>query len=158
MTLAFVVGNKISEYPVSFSDLRRKYPHVSFPSRLSDIDLEAFGAVEVVETPPPSFDFKIERLTEVNPSYDISSNTWKQSWSVVSLTPQEIQEIEDNKSFDVRLERNAKLAACDWTQLADSPLDADAKLVWALYRETLRMVPQQAGFPWEVQWPPEPGS
>ncbi len=48
--------------------------------------------------------------------------------------------------------RNAKLAQCDWTQLTDSPLNADAKNAWALYRETLRMVPEQSGFPWTVQW------
>lgn len=58
----------------------------------------------------------------------------------------------------VRAERNALLAKSDWTQLADSPLDADAKLAWQLYRETLRMVPQQPGFPYEIQWPPEPGT
>lgn len=57
----------------------------------------------------------------------------------------------------VRAMRNEKLASCDWTQLADSPLDADGKAAWALYRETLRMVPEQTGFPWDVEWPPVPG-
>lgn len=57
---------------------------------------------------------------------------------------------------EVRAERNRRLASCDWTQLADSPLDLDGKGAWQLYRETLRMVPQQTGFPWNVQWPPEP--
>lgn len=56
----------------------------------------------------------------------------------------------------VRDRRNALLAESDWTQLADSPLDADAKLAWALYRETLRMIPQQDGFPETVNWPPKP--
>jgi hypothetical protein len=58
----------------------------------------------------------------------------------------------------VRNYRNELLSACDWTQLIDSPLDADAKLAWQLYRETLRMVPQQPGFPWNVTWPSVPGS
>ncbi len=58
----------------------------------------------------------------------------------------------------VREDRNRRLAECDWTQLGDSPLDPDGKGAWALYRETLRMVPQQEGFPWNVQWPPKPGS
>ncbi len=50
----------------------------------------------------------------------------------------------------VRSDRNKRLSDCDWTQLADSPVD---KAVWATYRQALRDVPSQAGFPWNVQWP-----
>ena len=58
----------------------------------------------------------------------------------------------------VRDDRDKRLAECDWTQLADSPLDADSKEAWRLYRQDLRMVPEQPGFPWNVEWPPVPGS
>lgn len=50
----------------------------------------------------------------------------------------------------IRAERNRKLADCDWTQLADSPVD---KFAWATYREALRNVPDQSGFPWTIVWP-----
>lgn len=53
----------------------------------------------------------------------------------------------------VRSERNARLAASDWTQLADAPVD---KAVWATYRQALRDITSQAGFPLDVQWPQEP--
>jgi hypothetical protein len=53
----------------------------------------------------------------------------------------------------VRDDRNARLAACDWTQLADAPVDAAA---WAAYRAALRDVPAQNGFPWNVTWPDAP--
>ena len=49
--------------------------------------------------------------------------------------------------------RNDKLANCDWTQLADSTAD---KAAWATYRQALRDVPAQSGFPWTVQWPDQP--
>lgn len=45
---------------------------------------------------------------------------------------------------EVRQRRDALLAACDWTQAPDSPLDAGAKVAWATYRAALRNVPQQA--------------
>jgi hypothetical protein len=61
-------------------------------------------------------------------------------------------------SIDIRTERNKRLADSDWTQQNDSPLDPDAKLAWQLYREALRMVPQQTNFPWEIDWPPKPGN
>jgi hypothetical protein len=53
----------------------------------------------------------------------------------------------------VRQQRDAKLAECDWTQLADAPVD---KAVWATYRQTLRDVPTQEGFPWTITWPDAP--
>ena len=53
----------------------------------------------------------------------------------------------------IRSQRNDKLAACDWTQLADSSADKPA---WATYRQSLRDVTAQADFPWNVTWPVEP--
>jgi hypothetical protein len=52
-----------------------------------------------------------------------------------------------------RLKRNALLAASDWTQLADAPVD---KTSWAIYRQALREAPQQPGFPSDVVWPEAP--
>lgn len=54
---------------------------------------------------------------------------------------------------NVRKERNALLAESDWTQVADAPVD---KTAWATYRQSLRDVPSQSGFPNEVTWPTEP--
>lgn len=62
--------------------------------------------------------------------------------------------MDDEQASLVRLARNKKLADCDWTQLADSTADKPA---WAIYRQTLRDVTAQAGFPWNVTWPIEPG-
>jgi hypothetical protein len=53
----------------------------------------------------------------------------------------------------IRQQRNALLAASDWTQVADAPVDQAA---WAVYRQALRDVTTQAGFPNEVVWPVSP--
>jgi hypothetical protein len=42
----------------------------------------------------------------------------------------------------VRIWRDRKLAASDWTQIADAPVD---KLAWATYRQALRDLPAQGG-------------
>jgi hypothetical protein len=60
---------------------------------------------------------------------------------------------DSRKAVEVRAERNAKLAATDWTQIADATVD---KAVWATYRQALRNVPTQAGFPNTVVWPTQP--
>lgn len=54
---------------------------------------------------------------------------------------------------NVREQRTQKLADCDWTQLGDSPVD---KTAWATYRQGLRDITKQSGFPWDIQWPTQP--
>lgn len=52
--------------------------------------------------------------------------------------------------------RNSLLANSDWTQLADVPLTAEEKADWATYRQALRDVPSQPGFPNNIVWPAAP--
>ena len=49
--------------------------------------------------------------------------------------------------------RNQKLKDSDWTQVADAPVE---KFSWATYRQALRDVTTQAGFPWTIDWPVAP--
>jgi hypothetical protein len=56
------------------------------------------------------------------------------------------QKIEDHKAAlwsQLRTERNARLAASDWTQLQDSHLSAEKKSAWADYRQALRDLPDE---------------
>jgi hypothetical protein len=62
-----------------------------------------------------------------------------------------IKDAEQAKS--VRQSRSDRLADCDWTQVADSPVD---KAAWATYRQALRDITTQNGFPWTVTWPDAP--
>ena len=53
----------------------------------------------------------------------------------------------------VRNQRTEKLKDSDWTQIADSTAD---KTAWATYRQQLRDITAQSGFPWTVIWPSQP--
>jgi hypothetical protein len=53
----------------------------------------------------------------------------------------------------VRQQRTEKLKNSDWTQVADAPVDQAA---WATYRQALRDVTAQSGFPWTIDWPKMP--
>jgi hypothetical protein len=55
---------------------------------------------------------------------------------------------------DTRDTRNAKLAATDWSQGADVPQAIKDKYV--AYRQALRDISLQTGFPDSVQWPAPP--
>ena len=55
---------------------------------------------------------------------------------------------------ELRAERNALLAASDWTQAPDAPTANDA--AWKVYRQTLRDLPQRTVYPNAPQWPTAP--
>jgi len=61
----------------------------------------------------------------------------------------------------VRAERDRRLAACDYLMMPDYPLPEADRAAWAVYRQELRDLPAQVGFPWggpdDVLWPVEPG-
>ena len=82
---------------------------------------------------------------------------WVDGEKVVrDMTAEEIADLEASrqpKPEDIRAQRNALLVACDWTQVADAPVDQAA---WAVYRQELRDIPDQAGFPADVVWPVAP--
>ena len=65
----------------------------------------------------------------------------------------------ENQAKASRMLRDARLAECDWTQAADSPLSADQKAAWATYRASLRNLPT-ADEKWpnseEITWPTQP--
>ena len=66
----------------------------------------------------------------------------------------EYKAIKDSeRAVIVRQIRGEKLKECDWTQVTDSPVNKEA---WATYRQSLRDVPSQEGFPWTITWPTQP--
>lgn len=58
----------------------------------------------------------------------------------------------DRVAVKVRAERDEKLAATDWRASSDLTLSTE----WATYRQALRDIPSQEGFPNTITWPTEP--
>lgn len=140
--------------PIGRSQLQERYPRVSFPADLAKADLGAYGVISIREVPAPDYDYRTERVVQL-PVEEVDG-IWTQRWDVQPLSPEEQQTIVDNQAGAIRHERNARLSACDWTQLPDTGLDAQVRINWAKYRAELRNVPSQTGFPWSVTWPQQP--
>lgn len=147
--LVKVNNGAVSKYPYSTYDLKKDNPQVSFPENIPDSILSQFNVFSVRPTEIPTYSFT-QGLREVNP---VNNNGWHQVWEVYDLTEKEISEKISSLSSDIRLERNQKLQSCDWTQLVDSPVN---KLAWSEYRQKLRDITKQPGFPEVVLWPIEP--
>ena len=60
----------------------------------------------------------------------------------------------EQEADEVRTQRDALLVESDWAVLPDAPV-ADAQ-AWKDYRQALRDVPQQTGFPTDIDWPTKP--
>ena len=100
---------------------------------------------------------------------EITSDQWKNLLDGVNIYKQRIELIDgmptlvgDPQIFDliaalptnIRLDRDYLLQQCDWTQQPDVPEATRNK--WKDYRQALRDVPQQPGFPNTIVWPTKP--
>ena len=143
---ALVKNNAVVQYPYAVTDLRRAHPGVSFPAKPSDAALLEFGLHRVQPVAAPSTPpWRVAVESAPVPQ----DGQWTQTWLVRDRTVEETQAQSDS----VREQRTRLLAESDWTQLPDAPVDSAA---WAVYRQTLRDVPNQVGFPWTVDWPVTP--
>jgi hypothetical protein len=62
-----------------------------------------------------------------------------------NVAPPTVEEV----SEAIKTERNDRIALTDWTQLPDIP--QATRDLWEPYRQALRNIPQQSGFPWYNQ-------
>ena len=80
---------------------------------------------------------------------------WFTKYSVADMDNEAKAATDAAQATSVRQQRDDKLSKCDWTQVADAPVD---KAAWATYRQALRDLPKEAGFPWDMTWPTAPTS
>lgn len=156
---AEVKNGVVVTFPYDYDILVQKNPYTKFAQTdlLSmyfgtEANLDGHELVRVIETDAPTFDKQTQKAVK-NSAPVLVDNIWTLGWSIQSLTQteQDAQNIAQAKI--VRQTRSEKLADCDWTQVADSPVD---KAVWATYRQALRDITTQSGFPWTVTWPDAP--
>tara|TARA_R110000868_G_scaffold272773_2_gene532018 strand:- start:6079 stop:6534 length:456 start_codon:yes stop_codon:yes gene_type:complete len=149
---ALIEDGAVKQYPYNIAQLKLANPNVSFPANPSDETLQEFRMFRVFFATQPTVT-NMQVLEEDPPVFRNEDQRWTQVWRVRDMTAEEVQQRDDGQAGAVRAERNAKLAELDWTQLADTPVDQSA---WATYRQALRDISAQAGFPWTIEWPTQP--
>lgn len=135
---------------VTEQEFRAMHANTSFPSVLSADVLDSAGADIVFEGPQAQ---PTRYQTAYRDGVEQINGKWYTKYSVADMDATAQAALDAQQADAVRNTRNAKLAASDWTQVLDAPIDQQA---WAAYRQDLRDVPSQLGFPWEVTWPTEP--
>ena len=110
--------------------------------------LQALGAEVVLEGPQAS---PTRYQVAFRDGVEQIEGKWYTKYSVSDMNAEGIAAKDAEQAKNVRQTRNDKLKETDWTQGKDIP-DAVSQ-PWAVYRQALRDVPSQSGFPWDVQWP-----
>lgn len=57
---------------------------------------------------------------------------------------------------EARAKRDKLLAETDWTQVLDAPISAECREAFRVYRQALRDITEQEGFPEVIEWPTMP--
>jgi hypothetical protein len=149
---ALIENGAVVQYPYGLAQLKSANPLTSFPSQANDEMLASYGVQRVFNaTPPELTDTQV--LEEGTPVFSDEDQRWTQVFTVRDMTVEEVASRNEAQAANVRSERNTKLAASDWTQVEDAPVD---KAAWVAYRQALRDITAQTGFPWTIDWPTQP--
>lgn len=78
------------------------------------------------------------------------------SWSIEKIPEKTEEEKLEEAKEQARAKRDSLLSACDYFVMADYPASDEDKALVVAYRQALRDVPQQSGFPLNIEWPEKP--
>ena len=142
--------------------------NMSMPKVWGEGVYEALGVDVVFETPRPTPTAAYKQIVRDGTEQN-SKDQWVQKWKEqdmfadttdddgVTTTKAEHEAayqagLDADAAAAVRSRRDGLLAETDWIGLSDVTMSSD----WATYRQALRDVPSQSGFPHDITWPEKP--
>ena len=136
---------------VSKQQIKQLHSNTSLPSVWGESVYDSLGIDPVTfpQKPAPSGAHKV--VIQGAPNQDSSGN-WVGTWSERDMTSDESSDWDQAESDRVRSSRNRLLEATDHYGLSDVTMSE----AMTTYRQALRDVPQQEGFPQTITWPTKP--
>lgn len=154
---------------VTESEFRSLHPNTSFPEVLTPDILESFEVDPILEGPQaqttPPYEISVRQgIEEINgqwfTKYVVGPvfTDYTDSEGVIHTAAEQEADyklrIDTQAAESVRSQRNRLLSESDWTQSRDVLLNNDSD--WITYRQELRDITSQEGFPHNVTWPEKP--
>lgn len=84
--------------------------------------------------------------------YAVGQTVAMKQYKIVEIPAPTTEEV----ATQVRSQRDALIAQTDYLMMSDYPISEEDKALVETYRQALRDVPEQEGFPSNVQWPVAP--
>jgi hypothetical protein len=144
-------NNEVVQYPYSIEQFRADNTAISFPAEIPNDTLAANGVYPVGYEPAPSYDPATQKLV-ISAQPSLVSGSWVLTKSIENKTAEQIANDIATEGEKVRITRNRRLADTDWYACSDVTMPTEM----ATYRQALRDVPAQEGFPYSVTWPTKP--
>lgn len=148
-------NNNIVQYPYTLDMFRAAHKNTSLPKFLNNRFLASRNVYPVREAAKPEYTEATQYLQrEGQPTY--ANETWTVGWIVKDKTPEQIEADTNRKAVEIRTERDKRLAETDWVTIRATDTGEAVDPLWAAYRQSLRDITTQEGFPWDVTWPEKP--
>ena len=158
--LAKIENGVVTQWPLGEHFIQAAHPNTSFAFPLNDETIAAFGFARFEYSDPATYDGEFQEAKEITPV--LNNGVATQAWEIVEKYTSDEKaayiakrdaDRQTNQTASIRSQRTDKLKDSDWTQVADAPVNQAA---WATYRQALRDITAQPGFPWDTQWPDAP--
>jgi hypothetical protein len=134
-------------------EIRQMYPNTSFPKTWSNELVAELGLDVVFETPAPS---TTVYQTAFKDGVEQVDGKWVWKWSISEMDDDAKAAKDAEAAKNVRTTRDKLIAETDWIVIKNLELNQNVPGVWEVYRQNLRDIPAQAGFPHNVTWPSKP--
>jgi hypothetical protein len=144
MLLVKTSNGVVEQYPYTISDLYHDNPHTSFPKTVSKDALANYSVYEVTPTTRPEYNHLVQSVV-CNSEPHVESGEWVIGYTVENKT-------QDLAETNVRNYRSNLLSKTDWMATTDNTMTT----AMAEYRQALRDITSQEGFPYDVTWPTKP--
>lgn len=112
----------------------------------------AEGIFDLEPNPGPESDLD---MIITHKLYLDDQNIARYEWTKTRKTGAALEDAIREKWIYIRIIRTDLLTKSDYTQLPDSPFNAEEKLAWAAYRQQLRDLTKQQD-PFNIVWPTNP--
>lgn len=137
---------------VKIGDYRDLFPGTSFPVNGPDAAwMQENNCLYV--TVWKAHDSRTQKLVPAEPYLE---NNQVYTVSVADKTQEEKDADTLSQATSVRADRAKRLQDTDWVVIKHLERNENIPGAWEVYRQALRDVPTQAGFPWDVVWPAKP--
>lgn len=144
---AKIIDNILVKYPYSLAEMRTEYPNVEISDEPTDAQLADCNAKRAIRGPAPTQSSRTHTFSMSFSDNDDDSVT-------IIFVPHELDR--GLAEFNMRDARNAALTRCDWVITRAFEEGTPVPPAYLTYRQELRNLPNQEGFPYEYVWPTEP--
>ena len=153
-------------------EIRKLHPNTSLPRVWTAAICDSLGIDPVLAAPAPAASGEYKVVSRDGVTQDANGN-WVEAYverdmfsdytteEGVTVTKAEQEQAytarkNEEAATAVRAERDKLLASCDWMAIKAFEAGYAVSTEWATYRQALRDITSQAGFPSEVTWPTQP--